>query len=153
MAKRLEQVEASIARYLAALDRADRQDNDVAEARTSRLKEKIKGLRRQMQALRDMGQQVEAAPDQQISLTDPDARSMATSGKGTGIVGYNVQAAVDAKHHLIVAHEVTNIGNDRAQLSTMAQQARDAGGYKALTVIADRGYFKARRSWPATRPA
>jgi transposase len=90
VAKRIEQVEASIARYLAALDRADRQDNDVAEARTSRLKEKIKGLRRQMQALKEMGQQVEAAPDQQISLTDPDARSMATSGKGTGIVGYNV---------------------------------------------------------------
>jgi hypothetical protein len=85
---------------------------------------------------------VQAAPDQQVSLTDPDARSMATSGKGTGIVGYNVQAAVDAKHHLIVAHEVTNVGNDRAQLSKMAQQARDAGGYEALTVIADRGYFK-----------
>ena len=55
-----------------------------------------------------------AAPDQQISLTDPDARAMATSGKGTGIVGYNVQTAVDAEHHLIVAHEVTNVGNDRS---------------------------------------
>ena len=125
VAKRIEQVEASIARYLAALDRADRQDNDVAEARTSRLKEKIKSLRRQMQALKEMGQQVEAAPDQQISLTDPDARSMATSGKGTGIVGYNVQMAVEAEHHLIVAHEVTNVGNDRTQLLAMGQQARD----------------------------
>src|SRR5215207_3482940 len=123
VAKRIEQVEASIARYLAALDRADRQDNDVAEPKTARLKEKIEGLRRQMQALREMGQQVEAAPDQQISLTDPDARSMATSGKGTGIVGYNVQLAVDAEHHLIVAHEVTNIGSDRAQLTSMGQQA------------------------------
>jgi Transposase DDE domain len=67
---------------------------------------------------------------------------MATSGKGTGIVGYNVQVAVDSKHHLIIAHEVTNFGNDRAQLSNMAQQAREAGGHGALTVIADRGYFK-----------
>jgi len=67
---------------------------------------------------------------------------MATSGKGTGIVGYNVQAAVDARHHLIITHEVTNVGSDRAQLSKMAQQARDAGGFEALTVIADRGYFK-----------
>jgi hypothetical protein len=66
---------------------------------------------------------------------------MATSGKGTGIVGYNVQAAVDAQHHLIIAHEVTNVGNDRAQLSKMARQARDASGQDALTVIADRGYF------------
>src|ERR687897_936007 len=139
--RNLEQVEASIARYLAALDRADRQDNDVAEAKTARLKEKIEGLRRQMQALREMGQQVEAAPDPQISLTDPDARSMATSGKGTGIVGYNVQMAVDAEHHLIVAHEVTNIGSDRAQLTSMGQKARDATGCEEITVLADRGYY------------
>lgn len=79
-------------------------------------------------------------PDQQISLTDPDARSMKT--RGTGVVGYNVQTAVDAKHHLIVAHEVTNDGIDRSQLSSMAKQARTAIGSETLTVIADRGYFK-----------
>src|SRR6202162_917705 len=98
--KRIEQVDASIARYLAALDRADREEGDVAAAKSGRLKEKIAGLRRQMQALKEMAQQVQAAPDQQVSLTDPDARSMATSGKGTGVVGYNVQIAVDAEHHL-----------------------------------------------------
>ena len=106
VAKRIEQVEASIARYLTALDHADRQDSDIAEAKATRLKEKIEGLRRQMLSLKEMERQVEAAPDKQVSLTDPDARSMATSGKGTGIVGYNVQIAVDAEHHLIVAHEV-----------------------------------------------
>src|SRR3546814_7308386 len=104
-----------MARYQAAMDRADRQDGDVAEARTARLKEKIAGLRRQMQSLKDMGREVEVAPDKQVSLTEPDARSMATSGSGTGVVGYNVQLAVDAEHHLIVTHEVTNIGSDRAQ--------------------------------------
>src|SRR3546814_2372896 len=114
-----------MARYLAAMDRADRQDGDVAEARTARLKEKIAGLRRQMQSLKDMGREVEVAPDKQVSLTDPDARSMATSGKGTGVVGYNVQIAVDAEHHLIVAHEVTNIGSDRAQLASMGRKARE----------------------------
>ena len=82
-----------------------------------------------------------AAPDQQISLTDPDARAMATSGRGSGVVGYNVQAAVDAKHHLIVAHEVTNIGHDRDQLTSMAGQAKAAMGVQALDVLADRGYF------------
>ena len=132
VAKRIEQVEASIARYLAALDRADRQDDDVAEAKTVRLKEKIEGLRRQMQSLKEMDREVEAAPDKQVSLTDPDARSMATSGKGTGIVGYNVQMAVDAEHHLIVAHEVTNIGSDRAQLTSMGQKALDATGCEQL---------------------
>jgi transposase len=110
VAARLAQVEASIGRYLAALDRADREQCDVAEAHTTRLTEKIAGLREQMQVLRAMGEQVEAAPDGQVSLTDPDARSMATSGKGTGLVGYNVQAAVDAEHHLIVAHDVINVG-------------------------------------------
>jgi transposase len=141
VAKRIEQVEASIARYLAALDRADRQDNDVAEAKTARLKEKIEGLRRSMQSLKEMQQQVEAAPDQQISLTDPDARSMATSGKGTGIVGYNVQMAVEAEHHLIVAHEVTNVGNDRTQLLAMGRQAQDVMACEEVTALADRGYF------------
>src|SRR6478752_1632184 len=141
VAKRIEQVEASIARYLAALDRADREDGDMAEAKTIRLKEKIEGLRRQMHSLREMGKQVEAAPDKQVSLTDPDARSMATSGKGTGIVGYNVQIAVDAEHHLIVAHDVTNVGSDRAQLVPMALKAQEATGNEEITVLADRGYF------------
>jgi transposase len=140
--RRIEQIEASIARYLSAMEAADRQESEVAQAKSVRLKEKIAALREQMQQFRAMEEVVRAAPDGQISLTDPDARSMATSGKGTGIVGYNLQAAVDAQHHLIIAHEVTNVGNDRAQLSKMAQQARDASGQDALTVIADRGYFK-----------
>src|SRR5271154_2279267 len=139
IAKRIEQVEVSIARYLAVLDRADREDGDMAEAKTIRLKKKIEGLRRQMQSLREIGKQVEAAPDKQVSLTDPDARSMATSGKGTGIVGYNVQIAVDAERHLIVAHDVTNVGGDRAQLTAMSRKAREASGWEEVTVLADRG--------------
>ena len=141
VAKRIEQVDANIVRYLAALDRADREESDVAEAKTSRIKDKIAGLRRQMQALREMEQTVQDAPDQQVSLTDPDARSMATSGRGTGVVGYNVQTAVDAEHHLIVAHEVTNQGHDRTQLTPMALKAQQATGLEALTALADRGYF------------
>ena len=113
VAKRLQQVDANVVRYLAALDRADREESDIAEAKTTRIKDKIAGLRRQMQALKAMEQQIQAAPDKQVSLTDPDARSMATSGRGTGMVGYNVQTAVDTEHHLIVAHEVTNLGHDR----------------------------------------
>ena len=101
VAKRMEQVDASIVRYLAALDQADRQ----------------------------------------VSLSDPDARSMATSGRGTGMVGYNVQTAVDAEHHLIVAHEVTNLGHDRTQLEPMAVKAQAATGCEQITALADRGYF------------
>jgi transposase len=88
-----------------------------------------------------MEAEVAAAPDRQISLTDPDARAMATNGKGTGLVGYNVQAVVDAEHHLIVAHEVTNQGHDRSQLANMARQARAATGTESLRVLADRGYY------------
>jgi len=106
-----------------------------------RLKDKIVILKKQMQGLKAMELRLREAPDEQISLTDPDARSMATSGRGTGIVGYNVQTAVDAKNHLIVAHEVTNVGNDRGQLAMMAEQARAATGIQELTVVADRGYF------------
>src|SRR5205814_2411243 len=107
-----------------------------------RLTEKIAALRDQMRAFKALEPIVQAAPDQQVSLTDPDARSMATSGRGSGVVGYNVQAAVDAEHHLIVAHEVTNVGHDRDQLSDIAGQARTAMGVEALDVLADRGYFK-----------
>jgi hypothetical protein len=138
---RMEQVNASIARYLRALDRADWEESDIAEAKSGRLKEKIAGLRRQMQALKAMEQTVQDAPDQQVSLTDPDARSMATSGKGTATVGYNVQIAVDAEHHLIVAHEVINQGYDRSQLAPMALKAQQATGCEQVTALADRGYF------------
>ncbi len=138
---RMEQVNASIARYLRALDQADREESDIAEAKSGRLKEKIAGLRRQMQALKAMEQTVQDAPDQQVSLTDPDARSMATSGKGTATVGYNVQIAVDAEHHLIVAHEVINQGYDRHQLAPMAFKAQQATGCEQITAVADRGYF------------
>jgi hypothetical protein len=140
--KRMEQLEESIGRYLAELDRADRAPAAVTEGKVSRLKEKVAAVKAQMQRLKQIGQQLREAPDRQVSLTDPDARSMATSGRGTGIVGYNVQTAVDTKHHLIVAHEVTNVGHDRTQLSSMAKQARSATGKEELTVLADRGYFK-----------
>src|SRR6201987_4449066 len=138
---RMEQVDASIARYLRALDRADREESDIAEAKSGRLKEKIANLRRQMQALEGMGPRGQDAPDQQVSLTDPDARSMATSGKGTATVGYNVQIAVEAEHHLIVAHDVINQGYDRHQLAPMAFKAQQATGCEQITAVADRGYF------------
>ena len=140
-AKRIEQVEASIERYLAALDRADREASDIPQARVEQIREKIAGLRGPMRFLKEMAAQVEAAPDHQVSLTDPDARSMNSSGRGTGIVGYNLQAAVDTEHHLIVAHEVVNEGNDRAQLAPMSRQAQAAIAAPEITVLADRGYM------------
>jgi transposase len=136
-----EQVEHSIARYLDALETADRTQPAEVEAKTVRLQDKIKRLREQMQQLEQTRERLKGEPDGQLSTTDPDARSMISQAKGSGLVGYNVQTAVDAKHHLIVTHEVTNIGNDRAQLSKMAQAAREAMGHKKLQAFADRGYF------------
>jgi transposase len=139
--RRIDQVGASIERYMAALEMADRQEGELAEAKSERLKEKIAKLREQMAFFKALEPIVEAAPDQQLSLTDPHARAMATSRRGSGVVGYNVQFAVEAEHHLIVAHEVTNVGNDRGQLSGMAGAAKAAMGAEALDVVADRGYF------------
>src|SRR5437762_1479039 len=124
--QRLQQVDDSIERYLSALDTIDRTEPTEAEAKTAHLKEKLKKLKRQMRQLRKIELELKRQPDEQMSLTDPDARSMATRGRGTGIVGYNVQAVADAKHHLIVAHEVINTGHDRDQLSNMATQAHEA---------------------------
>jgi transposase len=138
---RLAQLEESVGRYLDELDRADRQPAAVSEGRVTRLKEKIAGLKAKMKELKEIGEDMKIAPDGQVSQTDPDARSMATSGRGTGVVGYNVQIAVDTKHHLLVAHEVTNLGHDRTQLAPMAEQAKGIIDQGHLTVVADRGYF------------
>lgn len=138
--RRMEEIESSINRYLTELDTADRQEPAVAKIRGERLQDKIAVLKEQMKALKEIEIRLNDTPDKQISLTDPDARSMKT--RGTGIVGYNIQTAVDAKNHLIVAHQVTNIGSDRDQLTSMAKLARAAMGAEELTVIADRGYFK-----------
>ena len=142
MKRRMEQIEESVERYLHQLDSADRQEPSLARTtKTVRLNDKIAKLKEEMQRLEKLEVVMLEAPDQQISLTDPDARSMATSGRGSGIVGYNVQAAVDIKHHLIVTHEVTNEGTDRAQLSNVAEQTKDVLQTDALDVVADRGYF------------
>ena len=140
--RRLEQVDESIARYLAEMESLDRQESEVTEDKSQRLAEKIEILKGEIAKLKKHEAAMLAAPDEQLSLTDPDARSMATSGRGTGIVGYNVQSAVDTKHHLIVAHEVTNLGHDRTQLASMAEQAKESLGREELQVVADRGYFK-----------
>jgi transposase len=140
--RRRTQLEESVARYLAQLDTADRQEpSEALTAKTAHLKEKLTKLEKEMAKLAAYEKQMLAVPDHQISLTDPDSRSMATSGRGSGMVGYNVQVAVDTEHHLIVTHEVTNSGSDRAQLANIASQAKDALGVDKLEAIADRGYF------------
>jgi len=140
--KRQAQIEESIKRYLDALDTADRTQAPAEfQAKAEHLQDKLRTMREQMRRMQGIEQQLKHEPDGQLSLTDPDARSMATSGRGSGIVGYNVQVAVDAKHHLIVAHEVTNSGSDRAQLAPMAAAALEAMGKKKLQAVADRGYY------------
>ncbi|MEQ1868103.1 MAG: IS1182 family transposase [Micropepsaceae bacterium] len=138
--KRIAQVEDAISRYLQALDAADRQESFGVPSESGRLRDKLKLLDTQMQKLKEMEKAVEEAPDHQVSLTDPDARSMSTGGRSVGVVGYNVQTAVDPEHHLIISHEVTN-KIDRGQLPHMAAKAKDALKVEELEVIADRGYF------------
>ena len=140
--RRMAQIEESVARYLQQLDTTDRQEpSEALKTKTSRLKEKIEKLKEQMRRLEVLKVEMLATPDQQISLTDPDARSMATSGRGSGVVGYNVQIAVEAEHHLIVTHEVTNEGSDRSQLSHVAKETKATLDVDKLDVVADRGYF------------
>jgi transposase len=142
MERRRAQIEESVERYLQQLDTADRQEpSDELTTKTSRLKDKLAKLQGEMRRLAGLETQMLAAPDQQVSLTDPDARSMATSGRGSGVVGYNVQVAVETEHHLIVAHEVTNVGSDRSQLASMAKQAKAVLEVEKLDAVADRGYF------------
>ena len=140
--RRRAQLEESVARYLSQSDTSDRHEPTEALAiKTTRLKEKLAKLQEEIGKLATYEKRMLASPDEQISLTDPDSRSMATSGRGSGVVGYNVQVAVDTEHHLIITHEVTNSGSDRAQLANMAEQARTVLQTDKLEAIADRGYF------------
>jgi transposase len=140
--RRRAQLEESVARYLSQLDTADRQEpTEALAAKVTGLNEKLPKLKEEMGKLAAYEKQMLASPDQQISLTDPDSRSMATSGRGSGVVGYNVQVAVDTEHHLIVAHEVTNTGSDRAQLANIACRAKAVLGVEKLEAVADRGYY------------
>ena len=142
MARRMKQIEDSVERYLHQLDSADRQEpTEAIASRVERLHDKIGKLGEEMGRLKALEGEMLKAPDEQVSLTDPDARSMATSGRGSGVVGYNVQAAVDTDHHLIVAHDVVQTGSDRAQLLPMGQKAKRVMGVDKLAVVADRGYF------------
>jgi transposase len=142
MERRLAQIEESVARYLSQLDTADRQEPSEALAvKTAHLKDKLAKLADELERLQAIERAMLASPDQQISLTDPDSRSMATSGRGSGVVGYNVQVAVDTEHHLIVTHAVTNTGSDRSQLANIATQAKAVLGADHLDAVADRGYF------------
>src|SRR6202048_612428 len=146
--RRQKQIEESVARYMSQLDTADRQTaageepSETVLLTKTRLKEKLTKLEEEVKRLAAIEKAWLASPDKQISLTDPDCRSMATSGRGSGMVAYNVQSAVDTTNHLIVAHEVTNVGTDRSHLATMAQAARAALRSDNLDVVADRGYFK-----------
>jgi len=142
MERRIAQIEESVARYLSQLDTADLQEpSDALTAKTAHLQEKLAKLASEMKRLKAIEKAMLASPDQQISLTDPDSRSMATSGRGSGVVGYNVQVAVDTEHHLIVTHKVTNTGSDRSQLANVASQAKEVLGADHLDAVADRGYF------------
>ena len=146
--RRQKQIEESVARYMSQLDTADRQTaagEEPPEAvllTKTRLKEKLAKLEEEVKRLAAIEKALLASPDKQISLTDPDCRSMATSGRGSGMVAYSVQSAVDTTNHLIVAHEVTNVGTDRSQLAPIAQAAKAALRSDNLDVVADRGYFK-----------
>ena len=139
--RRLQKTQANIDRYLARLDAADREEPEIRAVTAEELRQKIAAMEAKMEELKVHEAEVEAHPDHQVSLTDADARSMMKAGGGS-TVGYNVQTAVDSKHHLIVAHEVTNAPSDRSQLASMADQAKTALDAKTLTVVADPGYYK-----------
>jgi len=144
--RKLGEIDAAIERYLAEVDRADEALDKtgwtVPTSRLTRTIRKLAHLRKEADHLRAVEERMDATGETQVSLSDPDARAMATTARMPRVVGYNVQTADEAKHHLIVAHEVTNHGYDRDALSMMAKSARDAMTADKIEVIADKGYYK-----------
>ena len=144
--RKLGEIDAAIQRYLAELDRADevleKTGSSLPEARIERVSRKLAHLENEAACFKAVEKRMDATGETQVSLSDPDARSMATTARMPRVVGYNVQTAVDAEHHLIVAHEVTTHGHDRDALSMMAVSARDAMAADRIEAIADKGYYK-----------
>jgi hypothetical protein len=146
LVRRMAAIEGTIDRYLAELDRADRQHEvasvAVPPAKVERLKRGIATLQKKLKSLAALDEQMRTSGERQISLTDPDARAMTSQSHSAYVVGYNVQSAVDTQNHIIVAHEVSNVGIDKGHLSSMASKASDALETEKIEVLADRGYFK-----------
>lgn len=139
--RRREKIDESIDRYLEEINKADRQDTKESRNTKVRLKARLAHVKEEAKRLELLEKKLLDTPDQQLSLTDPDARIIATRGRSSVMVGYNVQTAVDTKSHLIIAHEVTNVGHDRTQLTNMAKQAKAILERDELKVVADRGYY------------
>jgi transposase len=143
--RRLGEIDEAINRYMAELDRADevlaKTGMAPVEARLSRVVKKLAHYRKEARSLRAVEQRMDATGETQVSLTDPDCRAMATTSKQPRVVGYNVQSVVETKHHLIVAHEVTNLGYDRDALSMMARAAKDVMASESIEAVADKGYY------------
>lgn len=146
LSKRIAAIESTIERYLKELDRADREREvtgvPVPAAKVARLTQGIETLKAKLGRLSAIEAQMQASGETQISLTDPDARAMTSQSHSAYTVGYNVQSVVDTEHHLIVTHEVTNVGIDKGHLEAMADQAREALETETIEAFADRGYFK-----------
>ena len=142
ISSRLAHLEADAERYIKEMARLDNQEEgQVRSEKVAHLARRQKRIRQEIDRLKTLEAALPEAPDGQISLTDPDARAMATSARLSGMVGYNVQSAVDTDTHLIIAHDVTNQGFDRTQLAPMAISAQRVLGRKKVHVIADKGYF------------
>ncbi len=139
--RRIKKTQANIDRYLAKLDAVDEEEPEIREVTAEELRQKIASMEAKMEELKGREIEVQAHPDKQVSVTDADARSMMKPGGGS-VVGYNVQTAVDEKHHMIVSHEVTNATTDRKQPDRVAKQAKKVLQTKTLKVVADAGYYE-----------
>ena len=135
----LAEIDAKIDGYLQQLDAADAIEPDTTRPSAAQLQAKINQLQQRRQQSAQRLEHLQSSGQTQVSLTDPDSRSMKV-GQSTE-VSYNVQTAVDAKHKLIVAHQVTNAVTDMGQLTPMAVAAQHMLGVERLEVVADMGYY------------
>jgi len=132
-------IDRTIARYLRELERQDEAEAGTEGPSAETLREKIAGLEQRRAHYDGLQQELAARGETVVSLTDPDSRPMMSGGRIE--VCYNVQTAVDAKHKLIVAEDVTNAAGDRDQLSPMATAAQEVLGGATPVVVADQGYY------------
>jgi transposase len=136
--ERLKKIDEKVERYLDEIERGDEEEKE-SEISAAELKQKIEKLKERKGRYEELLKELGASGQSQVSLTDPESRAMALTPRGE--VSYNVQTAVDRKHHLIVEQDVTNEGLDNHQLFSMAQKTKQTLAQEELQVVADMGYY------------
>lgn len=138
---RMKELDEKIDRYLKELDENDEKESGFPKKSADELQEIIDHFKNRKKVFKRIDKKMKETGETQVSLTDPDSRSMPIGRGHHTEVAYNVQVTVDDKHKLILDHEVTNDVTDQGHLEDMSLRAKKILGVKKFDMLTDTGYY------------